>query len=245
MLRNRLGKPGMGFGRPRAVPRTCRGMPLYWGVPATPGQPRIVETMATELRTARLVLREWREADVSAFVRMSSVPGFSEHLLTFADQAAAEAWVARRRNHFERHGYGPWVVELAESREFIGCVGLSVVPYEAAFTPAVEIAWRLSKGHRRQGYATEAAAAALADGFERLGLAEIVANTVPHNWPSRRVMERIGMERDETGDFDHPIVPPGHPLRRQVLYRARTRRPSPSSQRGREPRQHGFPHARG
>lgn len=151
---------------------------------------------------------------------MTSAPDFSEHLMPFADQAAAEAWVARRRSHFDRHGYGPWAVELAQSGEFIACIGLSVVPFDAPFTPGVEIAWRLSKEHRGQGYATEAAAAALADGFERLGLSEITANTVPHNWPSRRVMERIGMERGETGDFDHPTVPPGHPLRRQVLYRA-------------------------
>jgi RimJ/RimL family protein N-acetyltransferase len=184
--------------------------------------------MTTELRTARLILREWRDTDVGAFVQMTSAPDFSAHLLPFAEQAEAEAWVARKRNHFDRHGYGPWVVELARSGEFIGCVGLSVVPFDAPFTPAVEIAWRLSKEHRGQGFATEAAAAALADGFARLGLSEITANTAPHNWPSRRVMERIGMQRDEAGDFDHPMVPPGHPLRRQVLYRARAPRPSPT-----------------
>ncbi len=56
-------------------------------------------------------------------------------------------------------------------------------------------------------------------GFERLALAELVSFTVPANERSWRVMERLGFTRDLAGDFDHPRLPEGHPLRRHVLYR--------------------------
>jgi ribosomal-protein-alanine N-acetyltransferase len=94
-----------------------------------------------------------------------------------------------------------------------------VPAFEAHFTPAVEIGWRLARRHQGFGYASEAARAVLAHGFERVGLDEIVSFTVPANTASRRVMEKIGMLRDPAGDFDHPSLPEGSPLRRHVLYR--------------------------
>jgi RimJ/RimL family protein N-acetyltransferase len=36
-----------------------------------------------------------------------------------------------------------------------------------------------------------------------------------------RVMEHIGMTYSPEEDFDHPLIPEGHPLRRHVLYRLR------------------------
>jgi RimJ/RimL family protein N-acetyltransferase len=63
------------------------------------------------------------------------------------------------------------------------------------------------------------AAAALGFGFGDLGLDEIVSFTVPANERSRRVMEGLGMRRAAAGDFEHPGLPAGHPLRRHVLYR--------------------------
>jgi RimJ/RimL family protein N-acetyltransferase len=71
--------------------------------------------------------------------------------------------------------------------------------------------------------ATEAARACLQFGFEKAGLQEIVSFTIPINLPSRRVMEKIGMQHDAQGDFEHPKVPAGHPMRRHVLYRIKAR----------------------
>jgi RimJ/RimL family protein N-acetyltransferase len=98
-------------------------------------------------------------------------------------------------------------------------VGLSVPRFEAPFTPCVEIGWRLARAHWGRGYATEAARAALGHAFGPLGLGEVVAFTVPANVPSRAVMTRLGMTRTPADDFDHPLLPEGHPLRRHVLYR--------------------------
>ena len=98
-------------------------------------------------------------------------------------------------------------------------MGLAVPRFEAHFTPAVEVGWRLAAEWWGRGYATEAAREALRFGFTEAGLTEIVSFTVPANEPSRAVMRRIGMTHDPAGDFDHPALPPGSHLRRHVLYR--------------------------
>lgn len=181
--------------------------------------------MAVELHTRRLLLRQWRDKDLAAFGAMSADPEVMEFLLPLAEPGACEAWAARLRGHWREHGFGRWVVELPGEAGFIGVVGLAWIPYEAHFTPAVEIAWRLARVHWGQGYASEAARAALDYGFAALGLAEIVAVTVPANSRSRRVMERLGMSRDPEDDYDHPNLPEG-PLKRHVLYRLRNPRPA-------------------
>jgi RimJ/RimL family protein N-acetyltransferase len=172
------------------------------------------------LRTSRLLLRPWRDADVAAYAELSADPAIMEFLLPVSEPGAAEAWAARVRAHWRQHGFGQWVVEVPGEASLIGVVGLSTISYEAHFTPAVEVAWRLARAQWGCGYATEAARAALDYGFDTLGLAEIVAVTVPANLRSRRVMERLAMTRAPEDDFDHPNVPEG-PLKRHILYRLR------------------------
>jgi RimJ/RimL family protein N-acetyltransferase len=173
------------------------------------------------LRTSRLLLRQWRDDDAAAFTELSADPAVMRYLVPFADRIAVDAWVVAARTHWQDHGFGPWVVELPGEAPFIGVVGLSNLRFALPFAPAVEAAWRLARRYWGQGYGYEAARAAIDDGFGRLGLNEIVAFTVPANRASRRVMEKLGMTRDpaEDFDFDHPRLPPGHPLRRHVLYR--------------------------
>ena len=175
--------------------------------------------MAIALRTSRLLLRPWRDEDIAAFAQMSADPAVMEYLLPLSTRRLSDAaWVARARAHRDEQGFGQWVVELPGAASFIGVVGLGVVSYEAPFTPAVEVAWRLVRSYWGHGYATEAARAALDYGFDQLGLREIVAVTVPANQRSRRVMERLGMTRVPEDDFDHPRLLEGQ-LRRHVLYR--------------------------
>lgn len=152
---------------------------------------------------------------------MQSDPRTMEFLMPVLDRAASDAVADRAEAHFARHGFGLWVVEAPGVTDFAGYCGLVHVPYAEHFTPAVEIGWRFDPAFWGRGYATEAARAALDFGFATLGLEEIVAITVPANLRSWAVMERLGMVRDEGGDFDLPSRPPGHPLRRQVLYRLR------------------------
>ncbi|HWK46020.1 MAG TPA: GNAT family N-acetyltransferase [Stellaceae bacterium] len=171
------------------------------------------------LSSKRLILRLWRDADREPFTRLSADRRVMEHLMPLPSREAADAWIDRQRSHLEEHGFGVWAVELAETSEFIGAVGLLRVSYKAHFTPAVEVAWRLSQNHWGRGYAPEAAAVSLQFGFEKLRLPEIVANTVAGNLNSQKVMLKLGMSRSSMDDFEHPLIPEGHPLRRQVLYR--------------------------
>jgi RimJ/RimL family protein N-acetyltransferase len=179
--------------------------------------------MAPPLKSNRLVLREWRDDDLEAFARLVENPVVMEHLLPMKDRAAIDAMAQHIRDHFTEHGFGYLVVELPGISSFIGMVGLVRVTYAAHFTPAVEIGWRIDPAYWGKGYATEAAALALDDGFGRPGLQEIVALTVPANTRSRQIMDRLGMTRAETDDFDHPFVPDGHRLKRHVLYRLQSR----------------------
>lgn len=176
------------------------------------------------LTTARLSLRDWRDADRSAFARLNADPQVMAFMPGSLSREESDAAVGRIKEHFDRHGFGLWAIEVIGGAELIGFTGLSIPRFSAAFTPCVEVGWRLAAEHWGRGYATEAALACLSFGFCQLRLPEIVSFTTATNLRSRRVMERIGMTRDPADDFEHPALPAGHPLRPHVLYRARTRR---------------------
>lgn len=173
------------------------------------------------LETERLILREWRADDREPFAAMNADPRVVEHLSRALDRAESDAFIERIEARWAADGHGLWAVERRADGRFIGFTGLTPPTFEAAFTPCVEIGWRLAPDAWGAGYATEGARAALAFGFERLGLDEIVSFTVPDNVRSRAVMERIGLTRDPADDFLHPSFPDGHRLRQHVLYRLR------------------------
>ena len=173
-----------------------------------------------EIRTERLWLRRWRESDREPFAALNADPRVMEFFPSTMTCAESDTLAARIDTHFVERGFGLWAVEIPGRIAFAGYIGLSVPRFNAHFMPCVEIAWRLAAPWWGQGYATEGAQAALAFGFQELGLTEIVSFTATINVRSWRVMERIGMHHDVAGDFDHPVLPPGHPLRRHVLYRA-------------------------
>jgi RimJ/RimL family protein N-acetyltransferase len=173
----------------------------------------------TELSTDRLLLRQWRDSDRDPFAALNSDPAVMEHFTGLQSREVSDGLIDRNIVAIDERGWGLWAVEVKETGEFIGFTGLSVPSFEAHFMPSVEIGWRLAKGAWGNGYATEAARASLAHGFEVAGLDEIVSFTATTNLPSERVMQRIGMIHDEAGDFDHVRVPAGHRLQRHVLYR--------------------------
>jgi RimJ/RimL family protein N-acetyltransferase len=188
---------------------------MYTSFPKEP----VVSDFPT-LRTPRLCLRPWRDADLAPFAAINADPRVMEFFPRPLDRAESDAMAARIRDDIAACGFGYWAVEVPGVSDFIGFVGLSVPRFEAHFTPCVEIGWRLAAEQWGRGYATEAARVALAFGFGELALDEIVSFTVPANLRSQAVMERIGMTRSPADDFDHPALPAGHPLRRHVFYRA-------------------------
>ncbi|HEX3239392.1 MAG TPA: GNAT family N-acetyltransferase [Solirubrobacterales bacterium] len=175
------------------------------------------------LNTSRLTLRRWREADREPFAAINADPEVMALFPAPLTRSESDRLADSIEAHFERHGFGLWALEVGASGDFVGFAGLAVPSFEAPFTPAVEVGWRLARPAWGRGYATEAARAALAHGFDGLGLEEVVSFTSVGNTRSRAVMERLGMSHDSADDFEHPKIAAGDPLRPHVLYRIRAR----------------------
>jgi RimJ/RimL family protein N-acetyltransferase len=173
--------------------------------------------MAVTLATPRLRLRPWRESDFAPFAALNADPRVMEHFPSLPTREESDRSAQRIMARLDERGWGLWAVEVIGGEAFIGFTGLAVPTFEAHFTPCTEIGWRLAHPAWGHGYATEAARAALAFGFGELGLQEIVSFTATSNKRSAAVMERLGMRRD--GEFDHPGIAAGSPVRRHVLYR--------------------------
>jgi ribosomal-protein-alanine N-acetyltransferase len=172
-----------------------------------------------ELVTPRLRLRRWRASDRDAFVALNADARVMQHMPGRLSAVQSRDLLRQLEEHFEEHGFGLWALELAGGSVPIGFAGLSVPRFEAAFTPCVEVGWRLAFEHWGRGYATEAARAALDYAFGALRLRQVVSFTVPANLRSLAVMRRLGMRLDDPRGFEHPELPVGHALRRHLLYR--------------------------
>jgi RimJ/RimL family protein N-acetyltransferase len=156
-----------------------------------------VEKVKPLASTSRLRLRLREPSDEAPFATMNADPRMREHYPSVLTREESDAAAARGRMHFDRHGLGLWAVELGDVPGFIGYAGIMFPSFKAPCGPCVEIGWRLAFAHWGKGFAT-------------LG-----------NVRSQRVMQKIGMSHDPADDFDHPLLPEGHRLRRYVLYRLR------------------------
>lgn len=171
-----------------------------------------------EIRTDRLLLRRWRDADRPAFHALNADPAVMATIGPVMSRAESDAFLNRIEERFDRDGFGLWCVEL--DGVSIGFTGF-MAPW---FRDGIEIGWRIRSQHWGAGYAPEAAAACLAVGFTPeanggFGFREVISFTAAINEKSRRVMDKLGLVRDHDGDFEHPGVPDGDPLRPHVLYR--------------------------
>jgi ribosomal-protein-alanine N-acetyltransferase len=174
-----------------------------------------------ELETARLVLRRWRANDLAPVAALNADPEVMEYFAATLSQEESRAMIARMEAKFEAQGFGFWAMERKSDGALLGMTGLNRPDLKVPFAPCVEIGWRLAREYWGQGYAPEAARAALALAFGPLGEKEVVAFTARGNERSRTVMRKLGMTHDPADDFEHPSVPEGHPLRLHVLYRIR------------------------
>ncbi|UVJ43421.1 GNAT family N-acetyltransferase [Pseudomonas sp. LS1212] len=172
-----------------------------------------------ELESARLLLRQWHDDDLPEFAALCADPQVMRYFPAPLSRLETAALIGRIRGHFAEYGFGLWALERKDTGAFIGLTGLLHVGFDAPFTPAVEIGWRLARRHWGLGFASEAAWTCLRCAFGQLGLEEVVSFTSQSNLPSQKVMQAIGMQRDLGGDFDHPRLPADHPLTPHVLYR--------------------------
>jgi RimJ/RimL family protein N-acetyltransferase len=152
------------------------------------------------IRSARLCLRRWRAADRPGFAALNADPDVTADLGGPIDRAASDAKLARYAAAFERHGFCRWAVERLDGA-FLGAVGIMPAHDGHPLGPHVELGWRLTRQAWGRGYATEAAQAALADAFDRVGLDEVLAYTAGDNLRSQKVMARLQLKRDPSRDF--------------------------------------------
>ncbi|WP_329116845.1 GNAT family N-acetyltransferase [Streptomyces sp. NBC_01465] len=157
------------------------------------------------IETPRLVLRRWRDTDVAPmaaingdpevmrWIRDGSVRGLEE---TRANIAAMEAT-------WEAEGFGLFAVEVRETGELAGFTGLAVPHFLPAVMPAVEIGWRLGRAFWGQGFASEAARAALRFAFQERGLDDVISVIQTGNTASERIAVKLGMH------LDRELVTPG------------------------------------
>ena len=169
-------------------------------------------------RTERLLLRQWREEDRTALAAINANADVMRYFPRRYTSAESDEFVRRNARSIAERGWGNWAVEIVESGEFAGFVGLSRPAEWHPCAGRTEIGWRLDACHWRRGYATEAARRALDIGFASLGLDEIFSWTSVLNRPSIAVMKRLGMRREAVG-FDHPRIGEHDPLRPHVVYR--------------------------
>ena len=181
------------------------------------------------LCTGRLLLRRWRDRDRAPFAALCADPEVMRYFPATLDREASDASVDRYERQFERLGYGLWALEARDTGEFIGFTGLQPMPDGVPGAGGMEIGWRLARHAWHQGYATEAARAAVEVAFNGIGLPELWSMTAVQNAPSQAVMRRLGMALDS--HFEHPALPDGHPLRPHVVFRlsAQTARPGESA----------------
>lgn len=171
-----------------------------------------------EIRTPRLFLRQWREADRQPCAAINADPDVMRFFPSTQTAESSSRSVDTWAEEIEQRGWSNWAVEVTESGRFAGFIGLTVPRRALPFMPCVEVGYRLAKEHWGHGFASEGARAALDFAFERLHLQEVVSFTALLNLPSQAVMKRIGM-LDANEDFDHPAVPQASPLKRHCLYR--------------------------
>ena len=171
------------------------------------------------IQTERLILRPWEDRDRSVLRAQCDDPDVMRFLLPVEDDAAFEAMLGRLSSWHKDHGYTFWVLERRADGVVLGICGLKQGAPDTPIENMIEIGWRLGSAHWGQGYAREAAQASLDWAWANLDVDEIVAITVQANGGSWGLMERLGMTRDIGGEFDHPLVAEGNPLRRHILYR--------------------------
>jgi len=162
-------------------------------------------------------LRDWRDDDLAPFAAMNADPAVMEYFPKCLTPAESQTMLDRIRADLARRGWGLWAVEVDGA--CAGFTGLAEPRFTAAFTPCVEIGWRLRREFWGRGVGLAAARLAERYAFGTLRLPELVSFTAAGNRRSRRLMERLGFSRDPRDDFLHPLLPEGSQLRSHVLYR--------------------------
>ena len=169
------------------------------------------------IETERLLMRPWRQEDVTELLRVTNTPAVMEHFGGVQPAETFDTAYQRMRQSLKDDGFCFWLLERKADGATLGICGLkrgTVAP----ILDEIEIGWRLREDAWGFGYAREAAEASLAWAWKNLACGRIFAITVPANARSWKLMERLGMARRHDMDFAHPNFAAGHPLSAHITY---------------------------
>jgi RimJ/RimL family protein N-acetyltransferase len=184
-----------------------------------------------EIRTERLLLRAWRDADVAVMARICSDAETMRYMLPPRPLTHAEAAldVENLGDHWLRHGFGHWAVEELGTGRLIGRTGIKRHPDWPLDPLNMEVGWLYDRAVWGRGLATEGARAAVWFCFEELARPEVISIAHPHNAASRRVMEKAGFSFAGEGRWEERGLD-------VVWYRRRrSQRPAGREPQGRAP----------
>ena len=171
--------------------------------------------------TERLRLRTWGEGDGASFYAAMNTSAVMRWLGGVQDRATWDAALGRLDGYQRDHGHTFWLVERNVDGELLGFCGLKRVnsPGGEPLHGQFEIGWRLREDAWGQGYAKEAAIAAMDLAFGRFNAPHVVALTVAGNLPSLRLMKRLGMIRRADLDFVGKFAPGSATSQPTIVYR--------------------------
>ena len=161
--------------------------------------------------TARLILRDWREDDWAPFWEATNTPAVMRWLGGVCDVDKREGAQQRLLSYKRDHGHTFWAIERKSDAAILGFCGLKRSNQQGGPIGMMEVGWRLREDAWGQGYAREAATAALDLAFRRFGADEVIALTVARNEASWGLMKRLGMRRRVDLDFDNTDFDPDDP----------------------------------
>lgn len=147
--------------------------------------------MGVILETERLILRETVVEDTPDLYEMDADPEVQQYTGDVLPTSVEDIF-ERISNYadYKKYGYGRWTTVLKNTNEIIGWCGLKYLQD----IQETDIGYRLKPKYWNKGYATEASRACLKYGFDQFELKQIVAQVLPENKASIRVLEKVGMK---------------------------------------------------
>ncbi len=165
----------------------------------------------------RLGFRNWKDSDIKFMHQINSDKDVMEFFPAIPTKEETSNFISRMQAQFSEKGFCYFAVDILETNEFIGFIGVSEQTYKTDFSPFVDIGWRLKKNSWNNGYATEGAKACLDYGFQKLNLKTIYSVAPKLNLKSQQVMQKIGMEKHST--FVHPKISNDSELKNCIVYK--------------------------
>lgn len=164
----------------------------------------------------RLGFRNWSAKDVETLFEINNDPLVMEFFPSLVNRDNTILFIERMQKQLKDNGFCYFAVDILETRECIGFIGLSEQNYQSSFTPCIDIGWRIKSSAWNKGFATEGAKRCLDFAFADLKLNKVYSIAPLVNEKSIHIMEKIGMRK--ITEFEHPLLQDNKYLNKCAVY---------------------------